>query len=678
MLDTNNMKKVLQFLKRLSILFLVITLLVVTTFFIIIEPKVKIQGWASLDKNKLTSIERTVSLLDDEGNSINDYLYDNNKLFTPIEHINEYTINAFLCIEDQRFYSHKGIDYKRMASATVNNLKSLSFKEGASTITQQLIKNTHLTSDKNITRKLQEMRIARDIERNYTKSEILEMYLNILYFGNNIYGVGTASMAILGTNASNLSIAQSALLAGMINNPTRYNPYKNLENAVNRKNLVLKQMLKYNKITQKQYDESLNEEIILQKISSSQHYQYVNNVLLEASNILNCNEKDLFKKNIEIKTNIDSNNQQLLSSILDSVNLEENAYMQAIVLNNLSGKIESYYARADINSAYIKRQPGSTIKPILCYAPAIEKKIIVPITPILDEKMSFGDYNPDNYNNKYNGWISTKDSLKYSSNIVAVKLLEMNTINYSKSFAKNAGIEFSAEDNSLAIALGGLHEGITLKQLANSYQPFANQGNFINSSFIESIKDNNGNILYKHIPHEKQIMSKETAYFINDMLQECVKTGTARRLQSLNNICAKTGTVGDELGNTDAYCVAYSTDQTIAVWIGSKDNNSRIKATGGGQPTDVAKLIFNKVLNKNKNAFIKPNDIITVEIDSRELKNAQKIIPADETVLPIYRLKAEFQKYNLPRNYINYNLEYEKKFNKINPYLIDPDNFQII
>ena len=220
------MKKFRKVIKIFALVSCVLIIALTIFGFLIIEPNIKINGFKSLDKEKLNAYSQAITINDKNGNAIIGSIYDKNRIYTPLSKLNKQTINAFIAVEDKRFYSHKGIDYLRILSAMKNNILSGEFREGASTISQQLIKNTHLTNEKTINRKLQEIRIARDLERNYSKEKILEMYLNSLYFGNGVYGIGSASRAYFGINASELSLSQSAIMAGIINSPARYDLYR--------------------------------------------------------------------------------------------------------------------------------------------------------------------------------------------------------------------------------------------------------------------------------------------------------------------------------------------------------------------------------------------------------------------------------------------------------------------
>ena len=637
------MKKFYKFIKYSVGFFLMLLIFSITTLAIILEPNIKIQSFETLDLNKLTAVSKTLLVLDDTENNITDCLYEDNKLFTKIESVPRQTIDAFISIEDKRFYSHNGIDYQRILSAIKNDIISRSFREGASTISQQLIKNTHLSSDKNISRKIQEMRIARALERQFSKEEILEMYLNILYFGNNIYGIGSASEIMFKKNVSELNLAESALLAGIINNPSRYNPLTNPEQSILRRNLVLTEMYKLNKINKTELEAAKAAKINTMSVIKHKNH-YIDAALNQAASILYCDEADLYRKNISIGTSFDAHIQQVINEILAKARIPDGLGTQILVMSNASGEILSLSGLgATAGLASLRRQPGSTVKPVISYAPALEKRLAYPALPILDEKIDFSGYSPSNYRNKYAHWTTVEDALAQSSNVCAAKLLEMSGVEYAKTFAIKLGYDFGKNDTGLPLALGGMEKGLTLRQIANAYQAFANDGNYIKSSFVRYIKDSSGKLLYEQKMKETRAMSDETAYFINKMLGKCAKEGTGKLLNGcIKNICAKTGTVGDENGNTDAYCIAYTPEFTVAVWIGSKNSTEPHKITGGGLPASIARSILLSINPKNSQGFPRPNSIKTVELNRNEFNENHRLVLADKNTAPRYRKSAEF------------------------------------
>lgn len=615
--------------------------LAVGAFFIIIEPNVKIFGFATLDMDQLTSYSRTATILDTNGRPIEGTLYDNNKIYVRIDDLPEHTVNAFVAIEDKRFYGHSGIDYKRMASALLSNIKSRSFREGASTITQQLIKNTHLSNEKTLRRKINEMRLARQLERIYSKNQILESYFNILYFGSGLRGIGTASAVMFDKPASELTLAQSAALASIINNPTKYSPYNNIENLTKRKELVLKQMLAQGYISDAQYSDALAENVVFGKDKQN---QFVAGLLQDACESLGCTEKELFIKNVTIRTKYDDSVVSAVRAAIKQTELGDDATVRILVLDNESGGIIC----DETNTAgYInpRRSPASTIKPFLSYAPALENGAN-PLTQIDDVPTTFDDYSPSNYKGVYRGMQSLKDCLIRSSNIAAVKLLKQNGVENSKSVARAFGLPFDSEDNSLSIALGGLRNGVTLIELANAYRTLANGGKFSEAYYVQSVSDRYRDIFTRKSRYQTAI-GDDTAYLITDMLKECSRSGTAKKLKYSGVIAAKTGTNGDEQGNSDCYCIAYTPSVTIAVWFGGMQAKIKNSITGASCCGIINAIVERGAIDTNAE-FTMPNSVAYYEVDGNALNDSHEVYLADPMLPKRYRLRSLFSKKHLP------------------------------
>ncbi|MDR2202357.1 MAG: penicillin-binding protein [Clostridiales bacterium] len=638
---------------------------------VVLEPNVRIAGWARLDENKLTDAAGTLVVLCDDGKSLGPF-YEGNRIFTPISGVAPCVIDAFVSAEDKNFYKHRGFDLWRIAAAVKNNILSASFKEGASTITQQLVKNTHLTGEKRLSRKLQEIRIARELERKYGKDEILEMYLNILYFGGNVYGIGSAARVMFGASPADLTPPQAALLAAIINNPTRYNPYSKPENALRRRNLVLGRMLENGKLSKDEHDAAVNEPLKVVK-NADLNFSYISDAVSEAADVLKCGRAELFNKNLTIETYLDPELQELAADAFAAVDAG-GAVAQIAVINNLTGRVRALYGNSEFYApSDTKRQPGSTLKPVLCYAPALERRLVVPVTPIADKKTDFDGYAPSNYNGKYAGWTTVQGSLAESSNVCAVKLLQMNGIENAKRYAAACGIAFSPRDGSLALALGSLSDGVTLRRVAGTFQTFANDGVYIPNRVVKYIKNADGAYVYNAEPAKKRVFSSETAFFINEMLSECAKSGTAKRLRNVRGVCAKTGTVGDADGNTDAYCLAYNADYTVAVWLGTADYSGRIDVTGGGAPTEIAAKILGGLQKRSRSVFNKPNTIISVELDGDEFNLNHRLVAASENVPKKSRKAAYFTRETAPQNFSAAPNPFGNDSNGI-----DFDNFEVI
>lgn len=613
------------------------------------------------NKNKLNFTQNYVQVFNKNNKPITPNLYETKSV--QFEEIPKHVINAFISIEDKNFYQHKGINYKRIIKATLKNIKTHSFAEGASTISQQLIKNTHLTNKKTLKRKIDEILLTKKMENSLTKNEILTAYLNAIYFGANTFGINSAAQRYFSKNVSELSLSESATLAGIVKSPKKYSPINQPDNCLKRRNVVLREMLKDGKISHEEYNNEIKTKLNL-NINSNflGNNNYYNGSIEEACNLLKISEKDLLISNYKIYTYQDENLQKIVEDEITNVNeianniaKQKNVDGLSVVIDNKTGGIKAFYGKSEYNLNNVLRQPGSVFKPIISYAPALENNIITPLTPILDEKYSSGTYLPKNYQNKYYGWITAKDALAKSLNIPSIKILESVGIEKAKNFAQNLNINFSNNDNNLSIGLGGLTNGIKILDVANCYQSFANNGKYIKCGFIKEIKDANNNIIYKHSENGKQIMKDSTAFLITDMLKESVENGTCKKLKNNKvEIAAKTGTVGinnTNKENSDLWNISYTPENTLCVWCGSTTTSFLNKSLSGGNlPTIIAKNIYEKQKFINTK-FEVPASVKQVKINKLDLENNNKLTLATEQTPERYILKNYFAEDFIPKTY---------------------------
>lgn len=598
------------------------------------------------NKDKITNSNLIINVYDNQNRPL-EHTYINGD-FVKLNQIPMQTQECFISIEDKQFYKHKGVNYKRIVAATAKNLSSFSFKEGASTISQQLIKNTHLTSEKSIKRKINEIKLTYELEKNFSKEEILEYYLNVIYFGDNCYGIQNASEHYFSKPVSKLTLDESAMLAGIIKSPNKYHPIKNYENSIKRRNLVLKEMLNDNKISSAEYENAKNKETnILINDSSCEMDSYTKSAIKEAQDILKIPEKHLALGGYRIFTYMDKDKQNALKN---SISNSLNTNCSMISLKTDTGVVEAYSEKGNLPMISIKRQPASAIKPILVYAPAINENIISPSTVILDENVSINGYEPKNIGEKEHGYVSAKEALSNSYNIPAVKILSYVGIDKAKSYLSRQNISFDEKDDNLALALGGMTYGMTLKDLTNCYQTLANNGKYIKSCFINYILDNNGKIIYKNNTIEKNIFRDDTAYLVTDMLHTCSKKGTAKRLSDLNfYVASKTGTSSISKKNLDAYNISYTTEDVVGCWIGNIDN-SPVDIVGGGTPTEYVKKYLNNIYSTNKpKNFVVPSSILELDIDTLARDDEHIIYKANNLLPERYREKAYFSRFNIPK-----------------------------
>lgn len=574
---------------------------------------------ANIDKLLLTNSQNISKLYDDNCKIVNCSNIFNK--YVPFEDISEEIITAFVVLEDKRFFSHRGLDYTRILGALINNIKKGYLSEGGSTITQQLIKNTFLTNEKTFKRKLKEAKLAKQIEKSFSKNEILTMYLNAIYFGDGIYGILRACEIFFNKKPSQIDIFEASLLAGIVKNPGKNSPILHPDNANNRKNIVLGVLLKNNAISNDEYLKGI--EYIYKppqkqkvKLSSS----YLSAVFDEASIILNTNPRSVIYGNYKIYTYLDQTLQNYIENLFnDKAFSFNNVDFLSLVADNNNGGIKSYQSTSNISLYNLRRQPASVIKPILVYAPALDMCYISPATMLIDEPININGYAPKNYANKYLGLTSIRNAVINSSNSIAVKILNDIGIKNAINIAKHMGLNFDLEDSGLALSLGGMKYGVTMTEITESYMALANEGCHKSINFIKKIENQNGEIVYLQKNISKKIISKESAYLMTDMLIDTTKTGTAKKMGSLPfEIAAKTGTAGTNLGNNDAWNMSYTAESTVCVWFGNLSNSSKSMIskdiTGGAYPTILAKYIHSRIPPKRK--FEIPDGIIEVDIDT--------------------------------------------------------------
>jgi len=646
------MKKALN-ISLIVIISIILIVAIASTFFILsIMNETK---GVEFDKNKIISATKQINVYDTSGNLIESASFNGRKIAT-LSDLSDDTINCFLSIEDKKFYSHNGLNYKRIGKAILNNIKSRSFKEGASTISQQLIKNTHLSNEKTLKRKIKEVILTKKLEKAFTKDEILETYLNVIYYGDSCYGIEEASNHYFNKPAKDLTLVESATLAGLIKAPSLYSPTSNYENSLKRRNLVLKSLYDDEYISDEEYLK-LKEQPIELKLHSedSENGVYLENVRSEAEKVLNMSVQQITLNNYKIYTYFDAALQEDLKNALNNeAYYHKNSYGNTadslgIILDNSTAGVSAMYGKSKYCLSNFNRQPGSAIKPILVYAPALDEGEISNCSQILDEKIDYNGYSPNNVGGKFYGYVSVRDAVAKSLNVPAVKIMDYVGIENCKKFAKKAGINFNEYDNGYAIALGGFNEGISLKSLVNSYIPFSNGGQYCEARFIKKITTEYGKTLYENPNIKTKIMGEDTAYLMTDLLRDGVKYGTSSRLNKLPfDVAGKTGTVavkGTNL-NTDVYSVAYTSSDTIGVWLGNytldQEYNLEGSNNGGTYCTSIVKDVMENMYTSPPADFSKPQSVVTLKIDEKNLAENHTVKIADENCPERYSLEEIF------------------------------------
>lgn len=623
-----------KFFKIITITFLSILII----FLVLFSTYLIITGDAKLDINKLVGAGQNIAILDGDGNEIANASLVAQKKSISINNLQQHTIDAFIASEDRTFYKHNGLNIKRMLKAVYKNVTSRSFKEGASTISQQLVKNTHLSNDKTIKRKLKEIRLTKQLEKSYDKTDILEMYLNTIYFGHNCYGLQRAAEFYFNKHAENLTLNESSTIVGLLTSPNNYSPFKNPDKCLSRRNIVLKNMLDCKFIDNTTYEKEIKKTINATKpLTNNTCGEYIDGIFAELEN-LDYNYYALCN-GCTVKTYLDFDLQKFIENTPTSC---DNGI---IIIDNKFDGIKAYKSTIGEN----KRQPGSTVKPIFVYAPALEEKLISPLTKILDEKIDYNGYSPENFNKKYCGYVSVEDSIKNSLNIPAVKTLNALTISVCEKYLKSMDVSLCDEEKNLSLALGGMKYGLSLKELVDKYTIFANQGKYRPSHFIKEIISKEGKIIYKDDYIYNSVFSKGVCSLMNDMLIKTTKSGTAKKLKDFNfDIASKTGTCGNTEGNTDAYAVSYTSEHSIGVWLGDK-NNKRSNITGGGECCDILKRILSTLYNSHTpQPLDTQTDTTTVDLDREEYEKNNKFVLADSLCPKLNILKAKVLKGNEP------------------------------
>lgn len=654
--------------------FIVSVMLILSVITFLFSYLMGLKEWKEFDPYKIAQMQQTLLIYDRSGNQTAALYSKQNRVYVPLKDIPVFVRNAFIAVEDERFYRHNGVDIVRILGALLEDLKKGNLSQGGSTISQQLVKNTNLTGVKTLSRKLQEAVMAYKLEEVYSKDKILEMYLNYIPFGNGAFGIEAASRVYFGISVSELTLAQSAMLAGLIKAPAHYAPDENMRKSIERRNLVLSLMMQQGMITEAQKRKACAEAV---KIAEPPKYEFgffTDMVLYDAEKILFISNSDLLSGGYRIFTTLDQGIQKQAEALFSNAakfpadaSDGEKCQSAIVVLDSNSGEIRAvvggreYKARRCLNRATdMKRQPGSAIKPVLVYAPAMEKLGVSSTTMVLDEKGEFDGYIPKDYSDSYKGWVTMRDALAESLNLPAVRTLKDVGVEAAKLYASRVGIQFEDRDTGLTLALGGFTKGVSPLILCNAFTPFANGGYYSYPSCIERITDSEGNVIYERPKTKTCVLSKETAFIMTSMLESAATTGTAKKIHIDGvPLAAKTGTSEAAPANRDVWMIAYNPEYTACCWMGfdSTDTTHCLSAnvTGGTYPADVLRSLFESIY-KNKKApdFIMPDTLVEAQIDKKSLTQGSRPLlasvftPKDQTTLEYFIRK------NVPTQYSAY------------------------
>lgn len=581
---------------------------------------------------------QTSLVYDVEGKLISTLKGEKDVYYLDIDKVPAYVIEAIISIEDKKFYRHNGIDIKAILRAVRAMIVNGEVTQGASTITQQLARTIFLNMEKTWERKVEEMFIAVDLEKVYSKDKIMEFYLNNIYFANGYYGIQAASKGYFNTEINNLSLSQIAFLCAIPNNPTIYDPVSKIENTIKRRDRILNQMEMDEKISHAVCLEAKGEEIVLDRpvhqknnyVETYVYYCAARALMKEAGFLFKSefkNEEDkkdyekkyneiysqclksLYTNGYRIYTSIDLKTQDLLQLSVDqslSSFTEQNEegifalQAAAVCIDNRNGFVKAIVGGRSqdlpgytLNRAYQSfRQPGSVIKPLLVYTPVLERNY-TPDTPVMDERMEDG---PANSNDSYEGQISLRYAVEKSKNTVAWNLLKEIGAEEGLSYLKKMNFtKLKEEDAQLSAALGGFTTGVSPVEIAAAYETLENSGKYRSPTCIIKIMDSVDNTPVKTEQTETVVYKENAVRMMTDMLVSVIDNGTGKGLALTNMPAAgKTGTTND---NKDGWFAGYTSYYTTSVWVGYDMPRALPGLTGSTYPGDIWRF-FMEALHK--------------------------------------------------------------------------------
>jgi len=552
----------------------------------------------------------------------------------PLETIPRLLRAALVATEDRKFYKHSGVDLKGIARAIIKDIKAGEFVEGASTITQQLSKTLFLTPRKTLVRKIKEAILAFQLERRYTKDEILELYLNQVYFGSGAYGVESAAKIFFGKSVKDLNLAECALVAGMPKSPSRYSPLANPDLAIKRRNTVLRQMRDTDIISEKAYQQAAKEALYTngRRFNPSKAPFFVEYIKTSLEDKLGSTR--LYKGGLSVFTTLDYSLQSAaekaitdgllaLTDRMKRAHMAEPAPEAALVsIDLVSGGILAMVGGKDFNASRFNRasmalrQPGSAFKPFV-YAYAIEQgfaqnKIILDAPVVYRGTQDGDDWKPQNFSLEYKGEMTLRHALTISQNIPAVRLLQTLGPYSVAQFAHQLGIKSHLASN-LSLALGTSE--ITLLDLTSAYSVFPNKGEKIRPFGVLEIVDRQGRVVWRAKSQKRLVMSRAGAAIVTNMLEGVIKEGTGRRARILGRaVAGKTGTTNDY---KDALFVGFSPHVIAGVWVGRDAGGSLgVKETGAKAALPIWIDFMKAALpNEPYQYFDIPDDVTQIRMD---------------------------------------------------------------
>lgn len=582
------------------------------------------------------ALERPTTIYDKDGDRAG-YLYSQKGTWVSLDKISPNVADAVLSTEDRNFYHEYGFSIKGMVRALLLNLKnrimgSSDIAGGGSTLTQQLVKNAFLSQEQTISRKAKEIFIAMQVENTYSKKQILAMYLNNAYFGNGVWGIEDASEKYFGVHASQLTVPQAATIAGMLKNPNGYNPKDHPAESRQRRNVVLTLMKDNGKLTREQMKSYQDSPMI-----TSDNYQYDSGyrypyffdaVIDEAIKKYGLSEEDIMNRGYKIYTTLDQNYQSTMQtdfadSSLFPYDADDGTRAQGAsiaidpktggVTALVGGRNDSHVFRGYNRATQLVRSPGSTIKPLAVYAPALQHGYHYD-SMVEDKHQAYGSnkYSPKNATGTYQGKIMLYQALAESKNTTAVWLLNKIGVSEGYRSAEKFGLKLSDSDKNLSLALGGLEKGVSPMTMASAYSAFANEGVKYDAHFIRRIVDASGKtIVDEEDADSTRVVSEKVANEMTSMMIDVYKNGTGVSAKPYGyTIAGKTGStqgngVDPTAADTDRWYIGYTPDVVLATWVGFDSNKNSIENAGTRGGAALFKSEMEGILPKTKQSQFK-------------------------------------------------------------------------
>ncbi len=638
----------------------------------IITAFTMIQGAPELDEENLM-LTQAMQVFDQNNEFVSQLDSSERRINVRFQDIPSVVEDAFTSVEDVRFRQHFGIDIRRLFGAIVANIREGFGAEGASTITQQLVKNLFLNDQKQLTRKVQEQYLAIQLEQKYSKDQILEMYLNQINLSNGIYGVELASQKYFSKSVSELNLEDAALLAAIPRRPSFYDPINNPENAESRRNLVLSLMEQHGKITADEAEAAkaipIGEQLNVSETTEAYPYEaFYNQVLSELEEMDGITINDIYNAGLEVYTTLDVNAQEHVDNVLQTDDFissyPDNEDFQAGVtlLDTKTGQIKalgSGLEDTDIQRGFnyatdIKKQPGSTIKPILDYGPAIEHLQWSTAHILVDEPHQYNTGDEiRNFDRAHGGSMSMREALARSRNVTAIKALQEVGVERAAEFGKGLGIPIDADPMHEAYGLGGFETGFSSLELAAAFAAFGNNGQFTEPYTVRKIVFPDGREI-DTTPDSSKAMEDYTAYMITDMLKSAVSgpngTGASANIPGLP-LAGKTGTTNfdeevirqynlPDRAVPDVWFSGYTTNYTAAVWAGYTKNGDN-NYLGTPEDRRLAQLIFKAIMEEVSSGvetadFAKPDSVVEIPVERSTGLLPSAFTPSSEIVTELF------------------------------------------